>query len=488
MSGLGTYLGFDLGTSGLRGLLMDVAGGVIGVDETSFEVARPHLGWSEQEPSDWIKAVTKVVFALRSAHPDDFARLSGIGVSGHMHGATLIDNDGEVLRPCILWNDTRCHEEAAALDAQPEVRRLSGNVVFPGFTAPKLVWVARHEPEIFRRVSRVVLPATYLNFWLSGNCIGDMSDAAGTSWLDVGRRAWSDRLLTAGGMRSGQMPDVVEGSQSIGTLRADLAVEWGVSKNVTIAGGGGDNAVAACGVGALNEGDGFVSLGTSGALVIARERFAPMPETAVHTFCHAVPERWYQMGVILAATDCLNWLSELTGRTPSELTGDLSTKISGAGEIQFLPYLSGERTPHNDAGIRGGFLNIDVADGLKQMTRAVLEGVSFALRDNLEALKATGARPKRLLAIGGGTASQFWLELLATILNLPLDLPAQGEFGAALGAARLGLCADTGANPQTIMTNPKIARSVQPRADLIENYDAAWRRWRRLYPALKELT
>ncbi|WP_412563174.1 xylulokinase [Thalassobius sp. MITS945101] len=478
------YLGLDLGTSGLRALLTDAEGQVIGATEAAYPVAHPHPGWSEQDPQDWVEAAEACVATLRRAYSGQMAALRGIGLSGQMHGAVLVDDSGAVLRPAILWNDTRPHAEAAALDAQPEVRQLSGNIVFPGFTAPKLLWLERHEPEIFAKVHKVLLPKDYLRYWLTGNYVGDMSDAAGTTWLDVGARDWSDSLLAAGHMRREQMPDLVEGSASSGNLRPALAQDWGIAGSVVVAGGGGDNAVAACGVGCLREGEGFVSLGTSGVLLAARDRFAPMPETAVHSFCHAVPARWYQMGVMLAATDCLNWLSARLGQTPATLAGALPDVISGPSEVTFLPYLSGERTPHNDSAVRGAFLGLDIASDNRQLTQAVMEGVSFGLRDSLEALSATGADLHHVLAIGGGNKSRHWVELLATVLDLPLHLPAAGEFGAALGAVRLAMAADGVAAPEDLITAPEIAETVAPRAELQAAYEARYQQYRALYPAI----
>ncbi len=484
---LETYIGLDLGTSGLRALLVDADGVALGSAEAACSVSHPQAGWAEQDPADWIAACEAAFAELRAAQPEGFAAARGIAAAGHMHGAVLLDAQDRVLRPCILWNDTRSYAEAADLDAIAEVRALSGNIVFPGFTAPKLKWVAAHEPDVFAQVAKVLLPKDYLNLWLCGSHVGDMSDAAGTSWLDVAKRDWSDALLGHGGMRRDQMPGLVEGSAKAGLIRPELAESLGLPQGVVIAGGGGDNAVAACGVGALQEGDGFVSLGTSGVLLAARDRFAPMPETAVHSFCHAVPDRWYQMGVILAATDSLNWLSRQVGQTPADLAGALPDQIDTPGRVRFLPYLSGERTPHNDSAVRGAFLNLDISGGPADLTRAVMEGVAFALRDSLEALKATGARLDRLLAIGGGMQSPYWIELCATVLNLPLDVPARGEFGAAMGAARLALCAATGADPEEIMSGPEIACTVMPRAEWVGAYEDAYRAWRAAYPAIREL-
>ena len=481
------FLGLDLGTSGLRALLVDEDGSVIGSAEETYDVWHPKPGWSEQNPADWETACDKVVAALVAKHGTEMQALRGVGISGHMHGATLLDQGGAVLRPCILWNDTRSHAEAARLDATDGVRDISGNIVFPGFTAPKLMWVAKNEPEVLAKVAKVLLPKDYLIHWLTGAYVSEMSDSAGTTWLDVGARDWSDKLLVASGMRRDQMPELVEGSERAGTLRPDLADRWGLPDGVIVVGGGGDNAAAACGVGALREGDGFVSLGTSGVLLAARDSFAPMPSSAVHTFCHAVPNRWYQMGVILAATDSLNWLARNLNQSPADLSAALGGSISGPGTLRFLPYLSGERTPHNDSAIRGALLNIDISAGPADLTQAVMEGVAFALRDSLEALKSTGANLTRVLAIGGGSQSRYWVELCATVLGLPIDLPAQGEFGAALGAARLAICGATGADPDTIMTRPDVAETIHPRDDLRPAYDAAWQQFRAAYPAIKAI-
>lgn len=480
------FIGLDLGTSGIRALLVSEDGAPLLAADAALSAAHPHPGWSEQDPADWTAAAAAALRELAAKAPEAIARLKGIGLSGQMHGATLLDEAGAVLRPCLLWNDTRSHAQAARLDALPAFRALSGNIVFPGFTAPKVLWVAEHEPEIFARTAKVLLPKDYLSYWLTGRMVSDMSDSAGTAWLDVGKRAWSPELLQHSGMRGDQMPELLEGTGLVGPLRGDLAAELGLPDGVQVVAGGGDNAASACGVGTLAEGDGFVSLGTSGVLLAAREGFAPRPESAVHTFCHAIPDTWYQMGVILAATDSLNWLARITGAPPAELTGELGP-LAAPGALRFLPYLSGERTPHNDSAVRGAFTGLDIGADRADLTRAVLEGVSFALRDNLEALKSTGARLDRVLAIGGGTRSRYWVELLATVLGLPVDMPQQGEFGAALGAARLAICGLTGAAPHHVMTRPPVAETIAPRADLTAAYDAAYGDFAAAYPALKAM-
>lgn len=480
------YLGIDLGTSGVKAMLIGDDQAVVG-SASSKEVTttRLHDGWSEQDPADWIRATEEAIAGLRSAHPGAFSAVRGIGLSGHMHGATLLDADDKVLRPCIMWNDTRSYREAAALDADPRFRKITGNIVFPGFTAPKLAWVKNNEPDIFAKVRWVLLPKDYLRLWLAGEHLSEMSDSAGTSWLDTGARKWSSELLAATGLDESQMPGLVEGTAPAGTLRPELAAKWGLREGIVIAGGAGDNAASACGMGTVREGTAFVSLGTSGVLFAANARYLPNPESAVHAFCHALPDTWHQMGVILSATDALNWHARVTGASAADLTKELGDTLKTPSHVTFLPYLSGERTPHNDATIRGAFLGLGHEADRTVLTQAVLEGVAFAIRDSLEALKSAGTALTRVTAIGGGSRSRYWLKSIATALGLPVDLPADGDFGAAFGAARLGLIAATGANPTDILTPPATAETIHPEAALSAAYEDAYQRYRRLYPAIR---
>jgi xylulokinase len=480
------YLGLDLGTSGVKALLIDDAQRVIGSASGTIDVSRPHPGWSEQDPAAWVRATEEAVAGLKTSHPQELAAVRGIGLSGHMHGATLIDANDQVLRPCILWNDTRSHAQAARLDADPQFRALTGNIVFPGFTAPKLVWVAENEPDIFAKVAKVLLPKDFLRLWLTGEHISEMSDSAGTSWLDTGKRAWSESLLAATGMTVNQMPSLVEGTDVGGMLKADIAAKWGMGAGVVVAGGAGDNAASACGMGTVAEGQAFVSLGTSGVLFAANASYLPNPASAVHAFCHALPGTWHQMGVILSATDALNWHAGVTGKSAADLTGELGDTLKAPTSVTFLPYLSGERTPHNDAAIRGVFAGLGHESSRVVLTQAVLEGVSFAIRDSLEALKSAGTTLSRVTAIGGGSRSRYWLRSIATALNLPVDVPADGDFGAAFGAARLGLVAATGRDPITVFTPPATAETVEPDAALRDAYETAYQRYRRLYPAIRD--
>ena len=477
------YIGLDLGTSGLKGILIDEDQKVLSEASAPLNVSRPRDGWSEQSPTDWIAAAETVLGRL-SEH--DLSAVRGIGLSGQMHGATLLDGSDNVLRPCILWNDTRAHLEAAELDADPKFRAVSGNIVFPGFTAPKLLWVARHEPAVFARTARVLLPKDYLRLWLTGEHAADMSDAAGTSWLDTGARDWSEALLAATGMNRAMMPRLVEGSDPSGMLRDALAGRFGLPRGVVVAGGGGDNAASGIGVGVVRAGQAFVSLGTSGVLFAANDGYRSDAAMAVHTFCHALPGTWHQMGVILAATDALNWFARLVGSDAESLTYDMGP-LRAPGKTRFLPYLGGERTPLNDALIRGAFVGLEHATDRRAGTRAVLEGVAFAIRDCRDALASTGTRIERLLAVGGGARSDYWLSAIATALNTPVSLPAAGDFGAAFGAGRLAIMAATGAGAE-VARMPAIARVIEPEATLRDAFDEGHARHAAARNAIKGLT
>jgi len=482
------YLGLDLGTSGVKALLIDGDQRLVASATGELQVSRPHPGWSEQDPAAWIRAAEAALDALKTSHGNMLAAVRGIGLSGQMHGATLLDRADQVLRPCILWNDTRSYRQAARLDADPRFRVITGNIVFPGFTAPKLVWVKENEPAIFARVHCVLLPKDYLRLWLTGERVGDMSDAAGTSWLDTGARQWSNELLAATEMTIEQMPRLVESVAPSGTLRPELANRWGMGRSVVVAGGAGDNAASAIGVGTVSPGSGFVSLGTSGVLFAANDRYLPNPDSAVHSFCHALPNTWHQMGVILSATASLSWFAALTGSSPAELTAALGDTLIAPGPVTFLPYLSGERTPHNDAAIRGVFVGLAHESDRTALTRAVMEGVAFALRDNLEALHAAGTELQRVTAVGGGSRALYWLKIVASALNLAIDLPAEGDFGAAFGAARLGLIAATGAGPLAVCTPPPTAVTILPVPGLRAAFESAYHRYRAIYPAIAAVT
>lgn len=477
------YLGLDLGTSGLKAILIDDDQAIVAEATAPLSVSRPQDGWSEQSPADWIAAAESAIGALPAGAR---AAIRGIGLSGQMHGATLLDAADDVLRPCILWNDTRARAEAASLDADPRFRAITGNIVFPGFTAPKLLWVKAHEPQVFARASKVLLPKDYLRLWLTGEHVAEMSDASGTSWLDTGRRLWSEELLAATSLPPSAMPRLVEGSEVSAQVRPEIAARFGLGRNVVVAGGAGDNAAAGIGVGATSAGQAFVSLGTSGVLFAASDGYRPDPATAVHTFCHALPGKWHQMGVVLAATDALNWFARLAGAEAAMLTGALGA-LEPPGKTRFLPYLGGERTPLNDAAIRGAFIGLEHATDREAATRAVLEGVAFAIRDCRDALAATGTHIDRLIAVGGGSRSDYWLSAIATALATPVAVPVAGDFGGAFGAARLAIMAATGAGAG-IATPPATARTFEPQRRLISAFDDGFAHYRAARSAIAGLT
>lgn len=475
------YLGIDLGTSGVKTILMDDDQKVLASKSARLSVSRPQPGWSEQSAEDWWTATQQTLDALAADHPGQMTSVKGIGLSGQMHGATLLDAEGSVLRPCILWNDGRATVEGKELEAaEPALRAISGNVAMPGFTAPKVAWVRKHEPENYDRIAKVLLPKDYLRYKLTGEYVAEMSDASGTLWLDVAARDWSEGLLDASGLTRDHMPSLVEGSAASGNLRDDLAKRWGMASPPVVAGGGGDNAASACGVGTITPGSAFVSLGTSGVLFASNERFSPNTANAVHAMCHAIPNTWHQMGVILSATDCLEWLAGISG-TPA---ADLSAKVSAEGlrptTVQFMPYLGGERTPHSNSNIRAGFAGLAHETDAAVLTQAVFEGVAFAFRDSLEALKEAGTDISRATAVGGGSRSHAWLTIIANALNIDIDIPADGDFGAALGAARLGICAATGAEPTEICAPPPMAKTISPTADLAGAYQESYEKYCKL--------
>ena len=356
----------------------------------------------------------------------------------------------------------------------------------PGFTAPKLLWVKRNEPEVFAKVKTVLLPKDYVRLHLTGDKASDMSDSAGTLWLETAKRAWSDEMLKLTDLDRSAMPRLYEGSEVTGTMRQRLAARWGMRTDVVVAGGGGDNAASGCGVGAVAAGTGFISIGTSGVIFVTADHYRANPEGAVHAFCHAVPGTWHQMGVSLSAAGSLDWLARVLSLRAGDLVGELGEFPSAPSAIRFLPYLSGERTPHNDVAVRGAFVGLDQSHGRRDLTQAVLEGVAFAFKDCFDVLTMPLNEPKRLIAVGGGSRSRYWLAVIATVLDLPIAVPVGGDFGAAFGAARLGLVAATGADPFAVCTPPRIDETIDPIAALSEAYADAHAAYRDLYPAIKE--
>ncbi|MEM6160745.1 xylulokinase [Erwinia sp. P6884] len=459
------YLGIDIGTSELKALILNAQGEIVASEHATLQVQRPHPHWAEQHPDAWWQACHQVVASLRQQAPDAWADVRALGLSGQMHGAVLLDGQGEVLRPCILWNDTRSAAECEWLSHHhPEIMAISGNMVMPGFTAPKLRWVAQHEPDIFRRIAKVLLPKDYLRWRLSGRYVSDPSDAAGTLWLDVAKRDWSDALLATGQLTREQMPELVEGSAISGTLLPELAQAWGLSPSVIIAGGGGDNATSAVGVGAVNPGDAFISLGTSGVIFVVNDRLQADPQSGVHAFCHALPGRWHQMSVMLSAASCLRWLCQLLSVTESELMAEMAqlSEEQKRHAPLFLPYLSGERTPHNDPHATGAFFHLRHETQRALLGYAVIEGVAFGLADGFAVLGDARQQIKACSLTGGGARSSLWAQLIADVLALPIVTHPASASGA-LGAARLAWLA-AGGEEEQVCRKPAVQACYQPDA------------------------
>ena len=466
------FLGIDIGTSGVKAIVLDEHGVLAGQGSAPLTVTRPQALWSEQAPEDWWTATTAAVLAIE---PGLRAGVKAVGLAGQMHGATLLGADDKPLRPGILWNDGRSFAECAALEASvPQLRDITGNLAMPGFTAPKLLWVRQQEPAVFRQVKRVLLPKDYVRLRMTGDAASDMSDSAGTLWLDVAKRRWSDEILAACGLGIDSMPALYEGSEITGRLRREVAGLWGMDE-VPVVAGGGDNAAGAAGVGVVRDGDGLLSLGTSGVIFIAASEFRAYPAAAVHAFCHCLPGMWHQMSVHLSAASCVDWVARLIGASAVQEVFAQAEAAGADGAEMFLPYLSGERTPHNDPHVRGAFLGLDHDTDAPRLAQAVLEGVAFALADGVAALRQAGNKIERLSVIGGGGKSAYWGRIIAAAVDTSLVYLNGGEVGPALGAAQLARAAYHGGNAADFCAAPPVLRVIEPepalRARLAEKHE-----------------
>jgi xylulokinase len=477
------YLGIDIGTSSVKAILMDDTGALVEQATCALSVSRLHDLWSEQDPTDWWAATNSAVsdLDLQRRHA-----VKAIGLSGQMHGATLLGADNRALRPAILWNDGRSAQQCAALENTiPDLGQITGNRAMPGFTAPKLQWVRENEPEVFAQIKTVLLPKDYVRLRMTGELASDMSDSAGTLWMDVGKRDWSDIMLAATGLDRSHMPKLFEGNEFTGALRAELAEAWGMGR-VPVVAGGGDNAAGAVGVGVVRPGDAFISLGTSGVLFLANGGYTPNPAGGVHSFCHALPHRWHQMSVILSAASCVDWAVKLCGMTgAAAMFAAIEARGAPAGTEMFLPYLSGERTPHNDPNAKGVLFGLSHESDAASLGQAVLEGVAFAFRDGLDALTDSGAHVDSITVIGGGAKSYYWGKILASVLGRPLIYRDGGEVGPAYGAARLAQLANTGASIEEVCSAPTILHVEEPDDRLAEIYSERMPKFRSLYQNLK---
>lgn len=481
-----TYLGLDCGTSALKAMLVDEGERVLATAVESYQPAHPRPLWSEQNPDDWLAAMFAALGRLARDRPDDMARVAAIGFSGQMHSAVLLDAADKPLRPAILHNDTRAFAEAASLatrhaDLIPRV----GVKPMAGFTAPKLMWLAAHEPSLFEKIRCVLLPKDYLRLALTGEKATDMSDAAGTWWLDEARRAWSPEALAASGVDPSWTPRLVEGSAPAGALRGEIAERFGLRRGALVAAGGGDAAAGAVGLGAVSPGAAFISLGTAAQLIVAEDRYRPRPpERLIHGFAHALPGLWYNMAAMLNGAGALAFLGRLFGAAPAALEAEAARDYGGPGDIVALPYLSGERTPHDDPLARGVFFGLSPATSRAEIARAVMEGVAFTLRDALDSVETAEQRIGAIGLAGGGAKSALWTRMIASALDRPILRYQSGEAGPAFGAARLARLAATRESPQNLCKPPPVLDETPPEPVLAAAFAQQIKRFRALYRAL----
>ncbi|MFK3970780.1 xylulokinase [Pseudomonas sp. NPDC087358] len=486
-------LGIDLGTSELKAILLDARGQVLAQAGARLSLSRRQPGWSEQDPAHWWQACVLALAQLRAEQPQVWARVACLGLSGQMHGAVLLDAAGQVLYPAILWDDSRALAEAEQLNRDfPTYAQAIGSLAMAGLTAPKLLWLQQHEPAVFAQIDCVLSPKDYLRLLLTGEWVSDMSDAAGTLWLDVARRDWFEPMLHACGLNRAQMPRLLEADQFSAALSAQTAQLLGLTVGLPLAAGGGDNPVSALGIGAINAGDAFVTLGTSAAIVAITDHAAGNPASAVHSFCHALPDRWYTMGAMLAGASCLRWVTRLLGQADEKallalvqacLPVDQPVPVT---HPLFLPYLAGERTPHNDPLLRGGFMSLGHDSTPAMLGYAVLEGVGFGLLDAMNAVLSAGATVNACALVGGGARSEYWAQLLANILDRELYTLHGSELSACIGAAKLGFLA-IGQGEALLQQGMRVKTRYQPNASVQPALRERYARFGRLLPAAQAL-
>ena len=483
-------IGIDLGTSAVKLLLVSGEGKVVRSVSRSYPLEFPQPGWSQQNPQDWWDAILDGIPELVAGI--DPAEIGGIGAAGQMHGLVAVDKDGNVLRPAILWNDGRTAKETDYLNyeiGKDFLLEHTGNIAFAGFTAPKLLWMKKQEPELFAKIDKVLLPKDYVNFRLTGNYVTDYSDAAGMLLLDVANKQWSKEMLDICGLRESQMPELHESFDVVGNLLPDVAAKLGLPETVKVVAGAGDNAAAAIGTGCLHEGQCNLSLGTSGTVFLPCEEFRMDPVNATHAFNHAAGN-YHLMGCMLSAASCLKWWVEDVCKTTdyNGLQAEIDPEKLGRNHVYFLPYLMGERAPHNDPAARGAFIGMSMDTTRADMTPAVLEGVAFAFRDMVESARALGITVDRSTLCGGGAKSDVWKTILANTLNVRLD-QLEEEQGPGLGGALLSGFG-RGQYASLDEATGKAVRfrgQILPEPELTGRYEEKYRVFRSLYPALKEI-
>lgn len=482
------YIGIDLGTSAVKLLLMDSDGKIVNTVSEEYPIYFPKPGWSEQNPSDWYASV--ITGIKRLICEVDKSKVAGISFGGQMHGLVILDENDNVIRPCILWNDGRTKKECDYLNnviGKAALSDYTANIAFAGFTAPKLLWLKENEPDNFRRIKKIMLPKDYLAYMLTGEFSTDVSDASGTLLFDVKKRCWSEEMCRICGIHKEMLPRVYESYECTGTVLEQTAKELGIGINVRVAAGAGDNAAAAVATGTIGEGRCNISLGTSGTIFISSDKFSVDENNALHSFCDA-GGKYHLMGCMLSAASCNKWWLEDILETKEYEAEQAEIKRLGENHVYFLPYLMGERSPHNNPNAKGTFIGMTMDTTRADMTQAVLEGVAFAFRDMLEIAKKLGINVERTKICGGGAKSRCWIKILANVLNLKIDIPANEE-GPSMGAAILAAvaCGEYKDVKEAAEKMIKIAETVEPETELAEKYHKQYEKFKHIYPACKEI-
>jgi xylulokinase len=484
------FIGIDLGTSALKLLLVDEQGQVLNTVSKSYDVSYPNPGWSEQSPSDWWQALIDGFEDLTKGF--DKSLIAAMGAAGQMHGLVILDEHDNVIRPAILWNDGRTFKETEYLNEVIGVENLSkytANMAFAGFTAPKILWVKNNEPENFSKIEKIMLPKDYINYRLTGEFATDFSDAAGMLLVDVKNRKWSKEMLEICGIAEDKLPKLYESYEKIGTITSETAKLLGLNEDVVVVAGAGDNAAAAIGTATVGDGKCNISLGTSGTIFISSKEFCDLNNNAIHNFCHS-DGGYHLMGCILSAASCNKWFCDKILNTNDYKTEEsvITDDMLGSGDLFFLPYLMGERSPINDTDATGMFIGLRPNTTRKEMLLAVLEGVIFAIKDCLEIVNNCGANVKRSTICGGGAKSKLWRKITANVLNIPIDIPSAEE-GPGMGGAVLAM---VGSNPELSVSDlacefTKITDTVLPDAEISARYQAKYEKFKKIYPAVKDL-
>ena len=481
------YIGVDLGTSALKLVMMKGNGELVKTVSKEYPLYFPRSGWSEQNPTDWFLAVKEGLKELAACADE---KIAGISFGGQMHGLVILDKDDNVLRPAILWNDGRSTEETDYLNnviGKEKLSKLTANIAFAGFTAPKILWVKNNEPEIFEKISKIMLPKDYISYMLSGNFSTDYSDASGMLLLDVKNKKWSKEMIDICSISEDMLPKLYESYEVVGTIKPELAKEIGLNEGIKIVAGAGDNAAAAIGTATVGEGACNISLGTSGTVFISSKNFGVDNFNALHSFAHA-DGNYHLMGCMLSAASCNKWWMEEILKTKDFAKEQSNIDNLGENKVFFLPYLMGERSPHNDPDAAGTFIGMRMDTKREDMTLAVFEGVTFALRDSLEVARSLGIKIEKTMICGGGAKSPLWKRLVANILNVEVDVPMSEEgpgFGAAILAA-VG-CGEYESVEKAAKSIIKIKEKIKPEADLVVKYEEKYQKFKRIYPALKDV-